>query len=70
MDAALAAFAGEKAPMNSFERGQDLLGEILHRYQSRLVLDLSAQDGSWGAAALSRGTPYMGVCFNASHGQV
>lgn len=67
VDAALAPLSGEKMPVNSFQRSQDLLVEILHRFQSRLVVDLSAQDGSWGAAALSRGTPYMGVCFNMTH---
>jgi hypothetical protein len=53
--------------MNYSARGQELMQEVLHRFGTKLLIDLSVQDSGWGAAALNRGIPFLGVCFNASH---
>jgi hypothetical protein len=51
--------------MNS--RSPELIAELLHRFSVKLLIDLSCQDASWGAVALSKGVPYIGYCFSAAH---
>ena len=67
VESGMAATSGEKVPMNTNSRSPDLMSELLHRFSVKLLIDLSTQDGSWGAAALSRGVPYIGFCFGNAH---
>jgi hypothetical protein len=67
VDSGLAATSGDKVPMNMNSRTPELMSELLHRFSAKLLIDLSTQDGSWGAAALSKGVPYIGFCFSNAH---
>ena len=67
VEAGLASTSGEKVPMNMNSRSPELIAELLHRFSAKLLIDLSCQDASWGAVALSKGVPYIGYCFSAAH---
>ena len=53
--------------MTSLSRSTLLLEEFMHRFHAKAVIDLSCMDGTWAAAAMNRGVPYVGFCNNISH---